>query len=171
LHVEKLIVHPAWDDLKIRNDIGLVKLRADLDFTYKIEPACLPSDLHKKYDSLEGFVTGWGKKYDGYSQSDFPCKLKATMLTIQRECYRDGAWYQAASGHTICGFGGKDTGVCSGDSGGPMTVTENGKHVVVGVASFIIDDCANGDYPDVFMRVTSFMPWIRENIKDGDCGF
>ena len=164
LHVEKIIVHPSYDNPKHHNDIGLVKLKTDLDFTDKIKPACLPSDLRKKYDHLKGLATGWGI---GHQKSPFPCKLKAIMVTIQKNGV-DGQC--KAPNHMICGFGGKDAGVCNGDSGGPMTVTENGKHVVVGVASTVIGGCGNGVYPDIFTRVTSNMPWIRETIKDGDCG-
>ena len=58
--------------------------------------------------------------------------------------------------------------VCSGDSGGPLTVNENGVHVVVGVVSANWD--CSGNNPALFSRVTTFLPWIRENIKDGDWG-
>ena len=56
-----------------------------------------------------------------------------------------------------------------GDSGGPMTVNQNGKHVVVGVTSGLGGQECSSDYPDIFTRVTEFLYWIRNTIKDGDC--
>ena len=54
-----------------------------------------------------------------------------------------------------------------GDSGGPLTVDENGHYVVVGITSYGFG-CGYED-PDVFTRVTAYLDWIREIIKDGEC--
>ena len=56
----------------------------------------------------------------------------------------------------ICTFTKYGEGACNGDSGGPLVV--NG--VQVGVVSFGIP-CGVGK-PDVYTRVSSFGPWIRQ---------
>ena len=108
---------------------------------------------------MSSIFTGWG--LDPNKQ---PCHLKATkqkFMTNFGLCQPHGhKWF-------ICGFA-KGHSVCSGDSGGPLTVNENGVHVVVGVVAS--NWGCSGNRPALFTRVTTFLPWIRENIKDGDCG-
>ena len=104
-------------------------------------------------------ITGWGEERYGSTSH-----LKATNLKFMKDvgkCQGRGyKWF-------ICSYA-KGGSLCSGDSGGLLTVNENGVHVVVGVVSAGWINCSV-DYPFLFTRVTSVLPWIRENIMDGDC--
>merc|ERR1719253_2388284 len=71
----------------------------------------------------------------------------------------------------ICTFDDMDdpmSGVCSGDSGGPIVVSsvEDGKtiHTQVGVVSWGSGDC--GTNPDVHARVSEGMEWIKSAVCD-----
>jgi len=78
----------------------------------------------------------------------------------------------------ICAGGevGKDS--CGGDSGGPLYMRyiidgqkksayfDNSKPwYLLGIVSFGTKKCGSGN-PAIYTRVESFVPWIRENIKD-----
>ena len=54
---------------------------------------------------------------------------------------------------------------CSGDSGGPLMVQENGRYVLAGVVSFGKKGCAVPEYPVVFARVTAQKDWILANTE------
>mmetsp|Transcript_76 Transcript_76/g.233 ORF Transcript_76/g.233 Transcript_76/m.233 type:complete len:379 (-) Transcript_76:242-1378(-) len=56
------------------------------------------------------------------------------------------------------------TGVCNGDSGGPLFVERDGKPVLVGVASYVIG-CAAG-VPDTYARVSSWAGTIQDIIAE-----
>merc|ERR1712142_461429 len=56
---------------------------------------------------------------------------------------------------------------CQGDSGGLLTVAENGKYVLVGVVSYG-SGCAT-EQPGVYARVQGFLPWMKKIIADGEC--
>ena len=56
------------------------------------------------------------------------------------------------------------TGVCSGDSGGPLFVERDGKPLLVGAASYV-QGCGAG-VPDTFARVSSWADTIKEVIAE-----
>ena len=56
-----------------------------------------------------------------------------------------------------------------GDSGGPITVEEGGVHILAGIASFgpikiPVAPSRKKAFPDVFTRVSHFLPWINTTI-------
>ena len=59
---------------------------------------------------------------------------------------------------------GNPTGLCFGDSGGPLFTRQNGKDVVSGVASFVAGECsaASGSYS---VQVVQYRNWIEEQMK------
>lgn len=124
LAVEKVVLNPAYDSSQVTSDIALLKLKAPLEFTQKIKPACLPTDYMDMYANKKAVVTGWGLDHF----NSIPCKLQVSRLKIKGNmCY--------GSNLRICAHASTKKSVCFGDSGGPLTVNENGKHVVVGVTS------------------------------------
>lgn len=54
--------------------------------------------------------------------------------------------------------GGKDS--CFGDSGGPLTCSQNGTNQLAGIVSFGAG-CARPNFPSVFARVSFFRDWIN----------
>ena len=68
----------------------------------------------------------------------------------------------------ICA-GGSDlgkTGICSGDSGGPLLREVNGIWVLFGITSYSHrDQCAHPNYADGFTRVKFYRNWINEQLK------
>ncbi|XP_036159067.1 mastin-like, partial [Myotis myotis] len=61
------------------------------------------------------------------------------------------------------GSRGRDS--CQGDSGGPLVCKLRGTWVQVGVVSWGPKDYCLPNFPGVYARVTSFLPWIRGHIR------
>ena len=61
---------------------------------------------------------------------------------------------------------------CMGDSGGPLTVNENGHRVVIGIVSYEPNHPSGRCVPhstkaDVYVEVQAYLPWIMEKIGQG----
>lgn len=57
-------------------------------------------------------------------------------------------------------------GDCFGDSGGSLTVNQNGETVIVGIVSYGIGCLNSPHFPGYYTRVSGFLPWINEKIQD-----
>lgn len=72
------------------------------------------------------------------------------------------------SGQQICAGGSNmnSTGICSGDSGGPLIKQVNGKWTLFGITSYShIDQCAHPRFADGFTRVQYYRDWINAKLK------
>ena len=101
---------------------------------------------------------------DRHAAVSVPSHLMQTRIQIQdsSKCpYRDYVEQQQ-----ICAGGSGLTGICSGDSGGPLIREINGKWVLFGITSFSHRDrCAHSSYADGFTRVKYYRNWINEQLK------
>ncbi|XP_046820253.1 chymotrypsin-2-like [Vespa crabro] len=155
------IAHEEYNPRKIKNDIGLIKVDKDIEFTDKIKPINLPTENYKKIDSYVT-LSGWGRtSYPGNSPNELQhIKLKvidqkkcATMVIIAGIPVSDT---------NICTLNQYGEGACHGDSGGPLIDGDE----QVGVVSWGIP-CAK-NRPDVFTRVFSYLDWIKNHIKEDE---
>ncbi|XP_066972499.1 trypsin-1-like isoform X1 [Macrobrachium rosenbergii] len=162
---KEVIIHEHYGPEFI-NDIGLLKLKKPLDLSsYKrLKPVCLPTNASNTYEGAIGNIYGWGIKN---KQDKFSEVLRETTVPIWGPgCVGVEFKDITIAPQMLCaGYpeGGKDT--CGGDSGGPLTVEENGRHVLAGITSFG-HGCGEKGYPGVYTRVTAFLDWILENTKD-----
>jgi len=127
-------------------------------------PVCLPADTNTKYEGRLATATGWG---DTLAQ---PAKvlMEVDLRVISDEVCKD-KYPALRDSIQICAIApGKDA--CSGDSGGPLIVEENGRWTLVGVTSFSHPhgSCALPGVPGVYAEVTGVMDWIRKHTS-GAC--
>ncbi|XP_012272593.1 chymotrypsin-1 [Orussus abietinus] len=152
--VQKIIGHPKYSSLLIRNDIGLIQVDTPIVFGDKVKPVQLPTENFKKND-YPAILSGWGTtSYPG----DVPNKLQHITLSVidQRECLNTSL---RVTDDNICTLNKKGEGACHGDSGGPLVADG----VQIGVVSWGTP-CAKGR-PDVFTRVFSYVDWIKNHLE------
>ncbi|XP_058818953.1 transmembrane protease serine 9-like [Topomyia yanbarensis] len=163
--VKRLVRHRGFDSRTLYNDVAVLTMDQAVQYTKSVRPICLPAgDNTRAYNGLTATVIGWGSLRENGPQ---PSVLQEVNLPIwsNGECSRK--YGSAAPGGIIetmlcAGQSAKDS--CSGDSGGPLMISD-GRWTQVGVVSWGIG-CGKGQYPGVYTRVTAFMPWITKNTKD-----
>ena len=148
--VERIVAHAGYNANSLVNDVALIRVNKNIAFNNLVKAVKLASG--GSYDGSNSVLSGWGLLRAGGS---LPNNLQYINLRIQNLAQCKQVHRNVIDSH-ICTFTKYGEGACNGDSGGPLVV--NG--VQVGVVSFGIP-CGVGK-PDVYTRVSSFGPWIRQ---------
>ncbi|SPP85745.1 transmembrane protease serine 9 [Drosophila guanche] len=165
--IKRLVRHKGFEFSTLHNDVAILTLSEPVPFTHEIQPICLPttpSQQSRSYSGQVATVAGWGSLRENGPQPSILQKVDIPIWA-NAECARK--YGRAAPGGIIesmicAGQAAKDS--CSGDSGGPMIINDGGRYTQVGIVSWGIG-CGKGQYPGVYTRVTSLLPWIYKNIK------
>ncbi|XP_013784210.1 clotting factor B [Limulus polyphemus] len=168
-HVEDVIIHPDYVERENYNDIAIIVLKEELNFTDLVRPICLP-DPEAVTDSLKGrrvTVAGWGDLDFAGPRSQVLREVSIPVVPIGdcNKAYQKLNTLALKNGITkkfICAGleeGGKDA--CQGDSGGPLMLVNNSSWIVTGVVSFG-HKCAEEGFPGVYTRVVSYLEWIAK---------
>ncbi|KAF2895865.1 hypothetical protein ILUMI_10310 [Ignelater luminosus] len=171
LKIEEKIVHPDYDFRKSKNDIALLRLDRNIEFTNFIQPICLPvSEAPDPSTGSKLTVVGWGIT-ENDTKSDV--KLKVNVPVVSKEqCSSKLHNIGDVDSTRICAGGEKGKDACQGDSGGPLMQSTsedpNAKSVrwyqegIVSTGS----NCGQKNYPAVYTRVANYIAWITENLKE-----
>jgi len=167
------------------NDIALVKLPRPAILNEGVQMACLPfkpleiQDYLKIRDLIPGLVgrnstvIGWGKtdvdqlESFGGLGSRVLLKLQVPILSMEQCSAKSNRFTPRET--QICAGGDKGKDSCRGDSGGGLFIQESEQNkntpwYLMGIVSFGSKECGNGR-PGIYTRVSSFIPWIVNNLK------
>ncbi|CAK1550568.1 unnamed protein product [Leptosia nina] len=168
--IEKTIVHEGYNakDGHQQNDIALIRLARNVQFTEFVKPICLPveENLRKqKYTGWDMTVAGWGKT-ETKSMSDV--KLKVSLPIIDpKECKTVySAVTRLITNNQMCAGGSEGQDSCRGDSGGPLMAEVSKNWFVFGVVSYGPSPCGSQGWPGVYTRVTAYIYWILANMEE-----
>ncbi|KAF2899325.1 hypothetical protein ILUMI_06848 [Ignelater luminosus] len=166
LKIEDKIVHPEFGR---KNDIALLRLEKNIEYTIYIQPICLPvAESPDPMAKSKMYVAGWGVTENGTS-SDVKLKLKVPIFE-RNSCNEKLRSIGGVDLSEVCAGGeaGKDT--CQGDSGGPLmrefgeNLNAKPKWFQEGVVSRGLS-CGTRGIPGIYTRVPYYMDWIIENLK------
>ena len=166
VRVQEVIIFRDYNDFGVDFDIALIKLQEPLDFTAKeVGPICLPENDDQTFAGIQSTAVGWGLLVEGGNQPDVLMEVQVPILEAAACQTMYAALFDITERMICAGLeeGGKDA--CEGDSGGPLSVVEGGRHVLVGITSFG-EGCARPEFPGVYARVSKFLNWIKENTAD-----
>ena len=151
---------PGYDGNSAVDDIALVKLERELEFSDRIQSVRLPTKFEeKKYEDMrhKAWVSGFGrKKFKGKAEP----YLRAVAITIYPDEVCTALSGTFRSPMVMCAgqlAGGKDS--CLGDSGGPLVIQDDTGPVVVGIVS-IGYGCGDIGKLGEYVRVSHYIDWI-----------
>lgn len=161
--IAEIIIHESYNPSGSANDIALLKLAESIDLD-TWSPACLP-DQGADYTGKKGWVYGWGTTQESGNLADKLQELEVPIVnddTCNTAMNPEGV---TITTDMLCAGGVEGKDACGGDSGGPFTVEESGKHTLVGAVSFGIG-CARAGLYGVYAEVAQFRTWIDGKIAD-----
>lgn len=162
--VGKISRHSDFDSKTYKNDIAIMELETDVQFSQYIQPLCLPYDaIYGNLEEEYAIVTGWGyTKYEG--QGSNVLKQATIRIWPEAECKEAFKREVTITPEYLCagdGEGKKDS--CQGDSGGPLVYNEGTRYYLIGVVSFG-KKCATPGYPGAYTRVTKYLKWLNDHF-------
>lgn len=166
VNIDTVIPHEQYNPETKENDIALIRLAEDLNFTDTKEAAvCLPSPgTQDTYEGTKAIATGWGSL--DYGTPVFPSELQEVEVDVVNNsvCTATNGKVSLITDSMLCAgsdAGGKDT--CQGDSGGPLVSETNGIYTQIGVTSMGVG-CGSEDFYGVYTRLTSYVDWIGSQV-------
>ncbi|XP_047003020.1 chymotrypsin-1-like [Schistocerca americana] len=158
--VEQNIVHVNYTGLVGSSaDIALLRVSSPLPVDgVTISTVTLPVQGQEVEDGANAVAAGWGYLSYEYGNETLAPWLQKTNLTVvnNTECQKEYKFNRILPEH-ICAAD-RYSGICGGDSGGPLYVNEQ----LVGLVSFS-RYCFQS--PSVYTRVPVFVDWIKENSQ------
>ncbi|KAL9899349.1 trypsin-1 isoform 2-T3 [Glossina fuscipes fuscipes] len=122
-------------------------------------------DNTKELPYMDCIATGWGKANISGDLTDLLLKTSVPLHNNRRCKEAYGSFVRIHRGHLCAGKLNGKGGTCVGDSGGPLQcrLTKDGPWILAGITSFG-SGCAVAGYPDVYVRISRYMKWIKDTI-------
>lgn len=167
--IEDTIVHQEYNATARNklNDITLLKLATDVEFSKYIKPICLPFDetiWNMPIDDEDFTVTGWGKTETATrSGIQLHVDIIGKSLDACNKIFSVANITLADTQICVGGEEGKDS--CKGDSGGPLMRQVGLVWYQVGVVSFGHRFCGTKGFPGIYTNVAKYLKWIEQKVN------
>jgi len=172
--INKIIMHPGFDEKTFNNDIALLKLSETLTQETVSRLSSIETAQSISVDNIIATAIGWGSTAAYASSSDdqdipvsYPSILRqVTLPLLSSQSCKDVM--PNTTDNMICAGdvinGGSDS--CQGDSGGPLLVESATAAIQqqIGIVSFG-QGCAQPQTAGVYTKVSHYQDWIEASIS------
>ncbi|XP_059425476.1 complement factor D-like [Carassius carassius] len=158
IKVKKCIPHLESCSGPSRNDIMLLMLDKKIDLNYSVNKIELPKEGEDVKARSNCSVMGWGIQQPNGSVSTHLQEADVFIHNPAVCLARWGTLYIDSQMICVRGWGG----TCQGDSGGPLVCG----NIAVGITSFGGIECNSPQRPNVYAKISAFLPWIKKNMRN-----
>ena len=179
IQAKRIIPHDCYDKEKSINDIALIELSKDIEYSEDrwialSRPICLPSKNYERklIDDEKCLLTGWGQSQ--FARSTNPLYRAEVHLGLTNSQCQQKLNNNIDVDHSqICGvFDDPDNNIntCMGDTGGPLICNDDNRkankrrYAQVGITTWDVG-CGEGK-PGVYTRVSEYIDWIAQFTSD-----
>ncbi|XP_037939622.1 serine protease 1-like [Teleopsis dalmanni] len=155
--------HSSYNSLTLNNDISIIIIPA-VSLSSDINTVALPAvaSSYSTYSGDNAIASGWGLTSDKATAVASNLQY-ATLKVIDNSVCQKTYGSLTVNSKSICTATTDATSTCSGDSGGPLVLSST--KVLIGVTSFVSSKGCESGLPAGFVRVTSYLDWIKANSK------
>ncbi|KAF2895872.1 hypothetical protein ILUMI_10307 [Ignelater luminosus] len=164
--IEKKILHPDYDPSCSLNNIALIRLKRNINYTTFIRPICLPvENLPEPCLGTILTTSGWGVTRHG-CQLDLKSKINLPVLSNDK-CINPFANFPQLLENQFCIGTTTSNTICLTDSGGGLMVISHEDKPQWYLEGVIPEGFAcNQKYgPGIYTRVTKYIGWILDTIS------
>lgn len=162
-----IITHENYNSFNLNNDIALIGVPSPLILTPAVQVIRMPhrEQVTNSFLGAVATVSGWGETFPGSGVQNFLRWVNVRIISNEQCRMTFGPF--VVVGHVVCtlGLNNPNQGTCGGDSGGPLSIVEDGVNTIVGVVAFgahtNIGGCSAG-HPSGYMRTANFLTWINQ---------
>ncbi|XP_067641433.1 serine protease persephone-like isoform X2 [Eurosta solidaginis] len=171
--VKRTHLHPDYTSASVYNDIAVVELQSDVEYSANVYPTCLYTEPENPSKSSELYVSGWGV-IDTRTRDKSNVLLKARQEIVDNsrcnESYAENGFSRrnriGIISTQLCAHDPTLTrDACQGDSGGPLIVVVDealSKFRIVAVIS--VGFSCGTSTPGIYTRVSSFLDFIESVV-------
>ncbi|XP_028898065.2 serine protease Hayan [Zeugodacus cucurbitae] len=161
--IQAVHVHPEFSLFSAYNDIGLVELESDINYSSLVYPVCLFTGAEIPLNNTKLYATRWGGNGERIV-GVVPMRILPPSLC--RDAYSDFKDRRIADGiqatHLCAHTVNQSVDTCGNTANGPMVLVEDeglNKYRLVGIDSFGLH--CGSHKPDVFTRVSEYLDFIE----------
>lgn len=157
--VEKILIHPNFNNETFDSDLALIKLTENVTVDYGM-PTRLPVFNSTVGNRTVANITGWG--HNSTDPNNIPEILQFVQVSILNDetCKKQYTGKKITQNMFCAGQINGNRTSCSGDYGGPAIV----QFYLAGIQSWG-GNCADGTHPTVFVKTSEFVPWIEATMS------
>ncbi|XP_057376065.1 trypsin-like [Daphnia carinata] len=172
--VKQAFVHDDFDLTLMRNDIAILELVKPVRFTDQVHTICL-AESEPASTVTDATVAGWGTTEAFGTQFVPQMLLSGTVPLVKLPQCKQAllGMGKMLTEQSVCA-GGTKTDACTGDSGGPLMVTENSlnsrttRYNQIGIVSWGVG-CAQPNMPGIYSSTWHYLPWIQQVTRKEVC--
>ena len=177
---KRIIPHDCYDKKKIINDIALIELSKDIEYSEDrwialSRPICLPSKKYERklIDDEKCVLAGWGLGAYRSANPMYSAEVPLGLTNSQCEQKLGNESTNDVNDSQICGVVNdpkNNINACMDDSGGPLICNDDNRkankrrYAQVGVTTRGFG-CGKGT-PGVYTRVSEYIDWIAQFTSD-----
>lgn len=167
--VSAVYVHENYNSVTFNNDIALLQLSSPISATPVTR---LSTTANAGFtDGTLARVIGWGSvAYPVTAHTYTTDLMQVDVPVVSNTVCGQVDKYSNLTANMLCaGYaeGGKDS--CSGDSGGPLFVTEGSGQALIGIVSNGYE-CAQPGYYGIYTRVANYSSWLSSKMSQSTGG-